>query len=151
MNDFSNIPNTPIEQAEMMEDILVTIATGGHYGNSEANKTYKFLRQELRQDLTIKALLPDFVHQNRNLQSFWGFIKKEHASYAGRRSFIYDAFTHLIDHLSSQNTNPSDIVIFDTLKSSDTDRINAIWLKRWSGEYRTRKGQSHLRVHCLKQ
>ena len=44
-------------------------------------------------------MMPAFVRTNRNLSSFWGFIKGKFGTYAERRTYLSQEFTPLLDLL----------------------------------------------------
>lgn len=87
--------NTKFDKANYLMNILVSHATG----NAADSKEYEALRQELLADSEIIELMPLWVRTNRNLDSFWGFIKKKFGTYSERRSYISEEFTPLLDTL----------------------------------------------------
>ena len=123
MNSFSDIPDNLIEQAEMMENILIACATG----DCNEDQTYVCLRRQFMGDSLIKPLLPSFVRSNKNLSMFWGFIKLKYGSYGERREFIHEGFKSLIDYLSGNTLG--DDVTSDTLKAFDIAGINKTWTR----------------------
>lgn len=125
MSVLEDIPDNPIEKAEMMEGILIACATGG----SGDNGIYGLIRQEFMIDPTIRELLPKFVRTYRNLDAFWPFIKHEASTYAERREIIGRAFTPLFDHLEGRNSSPVDSVSSNTLQSFDADGVHTVWVK----------------------
>ena len=90
-----NFLQTKFEKANYLVNLLVARATGGSADSSE----FEALRQELLADAQVAPLMPPFVRTNRNLDSFWGFIKGKYGTYADRRTFISQEFTALLDHL----------------------------------------------------
>jgi predicted nucleotide-binding protein len=90
-----NFLKTKLEKANYLVNLLVTHATGGSADSSE----YEALRQELLSDPDTSSLIPSFVRTNRNLGSFWGFIKAKYATYAERRTYLSQEFTPLLDQL----------------------------------------------------
>lgn len=86
---------TPFEKASYLASALSSHASGGNADNNE----YKRLRQELLSIADIENLVPSFVRQNRDLASFWQFIKTKFATYNERRTFISEQFTPLLDFL----------------------------------------------------
>jgi hypothetical protein len=78
-----------------MVSLLVDHATGKSRESSE----YEVLRQELLADIEVAKLMPSFVRKNRNLSSFWGFIKPKFSTYAERRTYLSEEFTPLLDFL----------------------------------------------------
>jgi predicted nucleotide-binding protein len=82
---------------------LVAHATGGSADSSE----YEILRHELLADAEVAPLMPSFVRTNRNLSSFWGFIKSKYGTYAERRTYLSQEFTALLDQLEFGTTTMS--------------------------------------------
>ena len=90
-----HLPQTKFEKANYLVNLLVAHATGGSADSSE----YQALRHEFVADPDISSLVPALVKTNRNLASFWVFIKAKHATYAERRTYLSEAFTPLLDQL----------------------------------------------------
>lgn len=86
---------TKFEKVNYLVNLLVAHATGGSANSSE----YEALRHELLADVGVAPLMPSFVRTNRNLASFWGFIKGKYSTYAERRTYISQEFTALLDQL----------------------------------------------------
>lgn len=95
---------TKFEKANHLVNLLVAHATGGTADSAE----YEALRSELLSDAEISPLMPSFVRTNRNLASFWGFIKGKYSTYAERRTYLSQEFTALLDQLEfgSPPTSP---------------------------------------------
>ena len=123
--DHPDIPDSLLEKAQLLENLLVDVATGG--GSDQ--QLYQQLRREFMEDELLKALLPDFVRTHRNFGSFWPFIKKRAGTYAERREIIGSAFTPLIDHLESQGVSPTDPLVSEQLEKFDKEAVQRIWLK----------------------
>ena len=119
------IPDSIIGQANMLEKLLISCATGG----SRDNSLYEQLRLDLMKDTKIKSLVPDFVVHCRNLHMFWSFIKSKSPHYEQRRLTIRDAFTPLIKFLESVNGTPSDDIVSDALQNFDCANVHAVWSK----------------------
>jgi predicted nucleotide-binding protein len=83
------------EKANYLVNLLVAHATGNPADSSE----YEVLRQELLSDPQIAPLIPSFVRTNRNLGSFWDFIKAKYGTYAERRTYLSLEFTPLLDQI----------------------------------------------------
>lgn len=86
---------TKFDKVDYLVNLLVSHATGGSANSSE----YEALRHELLADAEVAPLMPSFVRTNRNLASFWGFIKGKYSTYAERRTYLSQEFTNLLDHL----------------------------------------------------
>jgi predicted nucleotide-binding protein len=87
--------DTKFDKANYLLNLLVSHATGKPADSQE----YEVLRQELLSDSEIAQLIPSWIRTNRNLDSFWGFIKTKFGTYAERRSYLSEEFTPLLDAL----------------------------------------------------
>lgn len=125
MIDYTDIPSAALEQAKMIEDILIERATGG-LGDKHV---YRVLRGDFIADPTVCDRLPSFVRTSRNLDTFWRFIKNAAPTYAERRQIINTAFTPLMDHLEGRHSAPVDQISSDVLQSFDADGVHAVWTK----------------------
>lgn len=125
MFDSNDIPDTTIEQVEMMESILIAVATGG----PRDNPTYNHLRRKFVADSMIHNLLPRFVRTHRDVQAFWSYIKSKADTYDKRRQIIREAFRPLMDHLEGRDATPGDKVASDALETFDAAGVNAVWVK----------------------
>src|SRR5438034_11037636 len=90
-----NSHNELFEKVESLQNMLISYATGGRVDEDE----YKKLREELLQNPLVKDKLPRLVRTHRDFKQFWGFIKKQSATYQGRREFLWDQFRSLLDSL----------------------------------------------------
>lgn len=63
------------------------------------NSEFEALRHELLGNPTLSHLLPPWLRQQRNLDSFWGYIKPKFGSYAERRTYLSEQFTPILDAL----------------------------------------------------
>lgn len=94
---------TKFDKANYLSNLLTSCATGGKAENQE----YEMLRRELASDEGISHLLPSFVRTNRDLNSFWNFIKGKYGTYAERRTYLSQEFTPLLDALEFGSTPPA--------------------------------------------
>ncbi len=72
-----------IIQIEILQNLLISAATGGNSDNEEFQK----LRKIVLENQNIQKLVPRYIRTCRDLTQFWQFIKYEYASYAERRLF----------------------------------------------------------------
>lgn len=121
MEEFQNA----FERAEYLQGMLITHATGGASDSSH----YQLLRSEFLSDPACKNLVPRFVRTNRNLDQFWQYIKGKFPTYAERRTFIWEEFAPLLEHLETGAKTPSDKPISDTLEKLDESGVHAVWSK----------------------
>lgn len=90
---------------------LVNLLTARATGLLADNREFETLRHELLRNPTISQLLPQWLKQHRNLDSFWGFIKQKYSTYAERRTFLSVEFTDALDALEfgiAPANNPSE-------------------------------------------
>lgn len=99
MDSLNDIPTSRIEQATMLEGLLIAFATGATVDDG----VYQYLRRNFMADPALCDLLPSFVRTYRNLSAFWPYIQRESRSWAGRREIIGKAFTPLMDFLEGCN------------------------------------------------
>lgn len=78
---------------------LVNLLTSRATGLSADSHEFEFLRKELLKNPDISPLLPQWLKQHPNLDSFWGFIKQKKNTYAERRGFLSEEFTPTLDFL----------------------------------------------------
>lgn len=119
------IPSSRIEQAAMLEGLLIARATGG----TADDGIYQYLRREFMAEAALCDLLPPFVRTYRNLSAFWPYIQREAGSYAERREIIGKAFTPLVDFLEGRNSAPGDKVASEALETFDVDGVHSVWGK----------------------
>jgi hypothetical protein len=122
---FDDIPDSPLEQARMLENILLAACEG----NRTSSKPYTQLRSIMLNEPTIKPLLPAFVRTSRDLNHFWSYIKGESGQWEPRRIHVRDAMTPLIDFLEGANRAPVDPVASDVLQNFDADGVHKVWGK----------------------
>ncbi|NVN88785.1 MAG: abortive infection family protein [Rhodopseudomonas sp.] len=124
---FDDIPDTSLEQARMLENILLAACEG----DRSQTGMYMQLRGVLMGDETLKALLPQFVRTSRDLNHFWSYAKDLPTGSSGhwekRRRHVRDGLTPVLDFLENRNTAPVDSVASDVLKSFDPDGVHAVW------------------------
>ena len=113
------------EQAETLQNMLLSQATGG----SEDNAEYRQLRQIFISNPDLESRLPSFVRTCRSLDQFWQFIKPQYAHYAERRSYIWEAFQPLLDYLESESETPSDDTVTASIDALDLSHVSIIWSK----------------------
>ena len=105
--------------------MLIDRATGGTISDSD----YQTIREDLLGNLFTKNQTPAFVRQCHNLDQYWAFISTKFKTYRERRTYIWDEFKPLIEHLEANTGSPSDGQIGNQLEEFDPDYVNAIWQK----------------------
>jgi hypothetical protein len=122
---FDDIPDSPLEQARMLENILVAACEG----DRTSNKLYIQLRGMLLAEPSIKPLLPSFVRTSRDLNHFWSYIRGQSGQWEARRVHVREAMTPLIDYLEGANRSPVDPVVSDVLQNFDVDGVHRVWIR----------------------
>jgi hypothetical protein len=122
---FDDIPDAPLEQARMLENILVAACEG----DRTSNKLYIQLRGLLLDEPSLKSLLPSFVRTSRDLNHFWSYIKGLSGQWEPRRVRVRDAMTPLIGYLEGVNSTPVDPIVSDVLQNFDADGVHKVWTK----------------------
>lgn len=84
-----------LEQAESLQNLLVSQATGGPGDNSE----YLRSRQVLLAQPALEPYVPRFVRTCRDPSQCWQFIKHEYGTYRARREFLWEEFRPLLEIL----------------------------------------------------
>ena len=91
---------TDYEKVSYLCNLLTEQATGQQASNPE----FEQLRHELLSNKDIGQYLPTWLKTNRNLNSFWGFIKPKFDTYAERRAFLSEEFSPILNHLEFGET-----------------------------------------------
>ena len=78
---------------------LVNLLTARATGLAADDHEFEVLRHELLSKSNLSSMLPSWLRQHRNLDSFWGFIQPKFKTYAERRTFLSEQFTPLLDAL----------------------------------------------------
>jgi hypothetical protein len=122
---FDDIPETPLEQARMLENILLAACQG----NRESTGLYPQLRSILLSEPTFKELLPPFIRTSRDLDHFWAYIKTVSGQWEPRRAHVRDGMTPLMDYLEGANRAPVDTVASGVLQNFDAEGVHKVWSK----------------------
>jgi predicted nucleotide-binding protein len=78
---------------------LVNLLTARATGLAADSGEFEILRHELLSNPALAPMLPQWLRQHRNLDTFWGFIKPKFGTYAERRTYISEQFTPVLDAL----------------------------------------------------
>lgn len=87
--------STNFEKVSYLCNLLTEQATGKEASNTE----FEQLRYELLSNKEISQYLPSWLKTNRNLHSFWGYIKPKFDTYAERRAFLSEEFSQILNYL----------------------------------------------------
>mgnify|MGYP003640007338 FL=1 len=86
---------------------LVNLLTSRATGLAADSREFEILRHELLSNSKLSPLLPQWLKQHRNLDTFWGFIKQKYGTYAERRTYISEEFTPVLDALEFGQPTPT--------------------------------------------
>ena len=115
----TDIPDTPLEKVQMLQNMLVENATTGNMDE----RIYLLLRKEFMTNSSVKDLLPDFVRSNRTSGASRGHFQRISPQWQPRREYIWKSFGPLLDYLEGSNQAPADSSISQTLASLDKDSV----------------------------
>ncbi|WP_299574482.1 nucleotide-binding protein [uncultured Shewanella sp.] len=88
---------------------LVNLLTARATGLASDSGEFEALRSELLSNPNLAPMLPQWLRQHRNLDSFWGFIQPKFSSYAERRTYLSGEFTPILDQL--EFGQPTQVII----------------------------------------
>lgn len=91
----------------LLKNLLTSVATGGNKVNSE----YVKLRTELLNNDTISTLIPNWMKTNRDIDTYWDYIKLKFSTYAERRSFIIHEFDPVLNFLEFDYSKDVDSLV----------------------------------------
>lgn len=127
LSSHPEIPDTSIEKALLMQDMLIAVAQ-----NESLDKSvYSLIRREFMNS-DAKSLLPEIIKTCRDQENVWRYLKKvssENGTWAARRDHIYDSFQPFLDHLEKGNQSPSDENISEAISSFDANEVHNVWQK----------------------
>lgn len=107
----------------VLQNGLIARATGRSFDE----RRYYFHRAALLARDDLRHLVPPFVKSCRNLDQFWGWVKRAQPTYEDRRHLIWNGFRPLLDHLEDSNRIPSDVSVSVALASLDAEKVTQIW------------------------
>lgn len=115
-------------QVETLQNLLVSVATGGQGKNEE----YLSLRNALLSKRDVSSQVPDFLKTCGSLHQFSQYIKCGRGSYDQRRQYLWSAFRPLLDFLESGSGAPSDLSVTTGLQKRDAAYVKDSWSKALS-------------------
>jgi hypothetical protein len=143
MSDLEDLPEDPLERAQLLQNIVLALATGG--SGSGDNLRYTELRLEFMQDQEFKSLLPSFVRTCRDLSQLWTHMKSRSGRYQDRREYIWNEFEPLLGFLEGASVSPADQGIGDVLETFNVQGAHSAWTKAiGAGSRSIRRARSRL-------
>jgi hypothetical protein len=113
-------------EVETLKNIMLSKATGGAVNGGE----YRIIRDKLTKSEKLKPLLPRCLFTCRTIDEFWGHMKEVSGTYQGRRDYLRDEFSPVLEYLESTAEAPSDNVILNTLDDKNgATYIQDAWSK----------------------
>lgn len=122
------IPESLLERAIMLQDMVTAVATGG----GMQGNIYRILRAEFIEDTNTKSALPDFIRTCRTTDTLWAHLKRVHSgsgAYSIRTDHINKAFSPLLDYIENTNAAPSDAEVSHVLSKYNAEGVQAAWAK----------------------
>jgi predicted nucleotide-binding protein len=108
-----NILKNDYEKIQYFIKLITSYSTGGTANNDE----YVYLRNYFLRSSALKESMPSWLRINRDLDSFWDFIKNEFSTYAERRVFLRSEFHELQNSLEFGEITPQKKVEKQEVKS----------------------------------
>ena len=138
-----------LEKVKSLENLLVSYATGG---GGELHD-YLSLRNELLNEPLVAEKMPAFIRICRDLTQFWAFIKKQSATYQGRREFLWAQFEPVLDYLERGGSSPADVQAESFLTEITSPTVHEAWRKAFERrekdpEGAITSGRSLLEIVC---
>lgn len=112
------------DDLERLKALLVDFATGGTGDEVE----YRRLRTVVLDHPLLGPLAPPLLRRYRNLAEFWAFIKEQSPTYAGRRTFLREAFEPLHAEIDS-GLDPISGDVELKLRGLGSDFVADVWRK----------------------
>ena len=138
------IPSDLLQQALLLQELLIARATGG----PEENSRYSAVRSVFWEQEALRGLLPDFVQRHRSLGTFWPFIKDQFQTYAERRAYIAEAFLPLLDYLEGRGRGRTMHATAKPCARSTLKAFIRLGPRPLHGGIRTPMAQSPAPAHC---
>ncbi|MGB6130092.1 MAG: nucleotide-binding protein [Psychrilyobacter sp.] len=91
------------EKIEYFINLLISYSTGGTASDNE----YIDLRNYFLRSSKLKDSMPSWVRVNKNLKTYWEFIKYEFPTYAERRKFLRNEFREIQNSLEFEESIPT--------------------------------------------
>jgi hypothetical protein len=113
------------DQTESLQNLLVSQATG----HAEDDAEFTRLRQVVLSQAALEPHIPRFLRTCRNLGQFWQFIKHKFATYAERRTYLWDEFRPMLELLERGGAAPSDQAVSVAIENFDSANVQAAWSK----------------------
>jgi hypothetical protein len=113
---------------EAGESLLVQMTAQATGGQADAAE-YARARDLLVRSPTTTKLVPRFVRICRNPSQFWGFIKEQADTYAGRRTFLAEQFDPILSALERVNETPLDALVAEVAERLGSAGVRTAWMK----------------------
>jgi hypothetical protein len=113
------------ENAESLQNLLVSIATGG----SDDQREFQKMRQAVLEDTAYKKYAPSFLRTCRDASQFWQFIKQKFPTYAERRQHVWNEFRPLLEAIDGVSAMASDSAVTTTIQKFDSAYVQVQWAK----------------------
>jgi hypothetical protein len=90
---------------------------------------YETKRSNLLSDPNLQPLLPAWVIRCRYGSQFWSFIKNYSSTYQGRREFLWDEMSSVLDGLESGAHEPISVSLKEIQTAVNSEDTKRIWKK----------------------
>ena len=110
------------EKLNSFQELLLAYSTGTDRNNEE----YIRLREAIIDEPIFDNQIPTFILNCRFVEQFWQFMKTSYATYAERRTFIWDSFKPLYDAIEKPEIGA---LLNDSINYINNNRLIVEWKK----------------------
>lgn len=109
--------------AEAFQNACIALATGGPFDYEMWERS----RADVLSQPELLRALPEWVSRCRFGGQYWPFIRDTSPTYAGRRTFLYNALKPVFDAAEHGSTQPTAISLEAMLKSCTSSNVGEAW------------------------
>ena len=95
---------TDMEAVERLQAIMISACEGNQ--DLSNGREYKALRTPLIRRADLSDVVPTYIRSNRDLTSFWAYIRKVSEKWQPRREHVWESFKPLFDRAEGRTQAP---------------------------------------------
>lgn len=108
------------------EDICLDLAT---HRRTVDYSEFEAARNNLINEPSLRAVLPDWILKNRYGSQFWQFVKSLSPDYAGRREFIWSSVAEIYGFIENGTNRPVSLSVKEINDVLKNQNIDILWKK----------------------
>ena len=119
-------PADAITKINKFKDVCVNMATGKVFDY----ELYENERNEFLAESSYKAVVPDWIVDNRFGSQFWKYMQKQSPTYEGRRTYLRTAFDEMVDYVKDGKAHAVSVSLNEIVSRIPASKeINGLWSK----------------------